>query len=56
MVEARTHRESQMVEKRRRYDPDFRADAIRIVTETGKSCAEAARVVAARRIPTLAVS
>ena len=32
-----------MVETRRRYDPDFRAAAIRIVTETGKSCAEVAR-------------
>ena len=32
-----------MAETRRRYDPDFRAGAIRIVTETGKSCAEVAR-------------
>jgi len=32
-----------MVEAMRRYDPDFRAGAIRIVTETGKSCAEVAR-------------
>lgn len=32
-----------MAEMRRRYDPDFRAGAIRIVTETGKSCAEVAR-------------
>lgn len=29
-----------MAGARRRYDPDFRADAIRIVTETGKSRAE----------------
>ncbi|MGH3627175.1 MAG: transposase [Sciscionella sp.] len=32
-----------MAESRRRYDPDFRAGAIRIVVETGKSCAEVAR-------------
>jgi transposase len=42
-VEAIADRESQMAETRRRYDPDFRAGAIRIVTETGKSCAEVAR-------------
>jgi len=32
-----------MAETGLRYDPDFRAGAIRIVTETGKSCAEVAR-------------
>ncbi len=32
-----------MAEARRRYDPDFRAGAIRIVTETGRSVAQVAR-------------
>jgi transposase len=32
-----------MAETWRRYDPDFRAGVIRIVTETGKSCADVAR-------------
>ena len=42
-MEARFDRESQMAEARRRYDPDFRAGAIRIVTETGKSVAQVAK-------------
>jgi transposase len=42
-VEARFDRESQVAEARRRYDPDFRAGAIRIVTETGKSVAQVAK-------------
>ncbi|MFH9355643.1 transposase, partial [Kitasatospora sp. NPDC017646] len=32
-----------MAGKRRSYDADFRAGAVRIVTETGKSAAEVAR-------------
>jgi transposase len=32
-----------MAEKRRRFDPEFREGAVRIVTETGKSVAEVAR-------------
>lgn len=32
-----------MTEARRRYDPDFRAGANRIVTETGKSVAQVAK-------------
>jgi transposase len=32
-----------MAETRRGFDPDFRAGAIWIVAETGKSCAEVAR-------------
>jgi len=42
-VEARFDRESQVAEARRRYDADFRAGAIRIVNETGRSCAQVAR-------------
>jgi len=34
-----------MAEARRRYDSDFRAGAVRIVSETGKSAAEVARVL-----------
>ena len=32
-----------MPETRRRYDPEFRAGAVRIVTETGKPIAQVAR-------------
>ncbi len=32
-----------MVEKRRRFDPEFRAGAVRIVLETGKPIAQVAR-------------
>ena len=32
-----------MAETRRRFDPDFRAGAVRIVRETGKSIAQVAR-------------
>ncbi len=32
-----------MAEARRRYDPDCRAGAVRIVNETGKTVAEVAR-------------
>ncbi len=32
-----------MGEKRRRFDPDFRAGAVRIVAETGKPVAQVAR-------------
>ncbi|MGW6154179.1 transposase [Streptomyces sp. NPDC055144] len=32
-----------MTEKRRKFDPEFREGAVRIVTETGKSIAEVAK-------------
>jgi transposase len=32
-----------MAEKRRRFDPEFRAGAVRIVVETGKPIAQVAR-------------
>ena len=32
-----------MAEKRRRFDPEFRAGAVRIVLETGKPIAQVAR-------------
>ncbi|MEU0969246.1 transposase [Streptomyces sp. NPDC005917] len=32
-----------MAEKRRKFDPEFREGAVRIVTETGKPVAEVAR-------------
>jgi transposase len=32
-----------MAEKRRRFDPDFREGAVRIVRETGRSIAQVAR-------------
>jgi transposase len=32
-----------MAETRRKYDPEFREGAVRIVRETGKSIAEVAR-------------
>ncbi|MFJ2576884.1 transposase [Kitasatospora aureofaciens] len=32
-----------MAEKRRKYDPEFREGAVRIVTETGKPIAQVAR-------------
>ena len=32
-----------MAETRRRFDPEFRAGAVRIVRETGKSIAQVAR-------------
>ena len=32
-----------MAEKRRRFDPEFRAGAVRIVSETGKPIAQVAR-------------
>ncbi|MGW7365905.1 transposase [Streptomyces sp. NPDC054841] len=35
-----------MAEKRRKFDPEFREGAVRIVTETGKAIAEVAKDLA----------
>ncbi|MGY0063866.1 transposase [Streptomyces sp. LZ34] len=41
-----------MAEKRRKFEPEFREGAVRIVTETGKTVAEVAKDLGRRRATT----